>query len=150
MIDYYKDGKRVELHAIYGLGQEGQMVVVDHVSWAANSDTPPDLAKYPLAAYNKPSLFVIKERKQNSYILIDNQGKEIEVDRDDGSYLYPAQEWAEFRKEEALEKFRRKDARIAHLESQVDLLRNILIQQGVKLITSEQAEVIKELFGKKG
>ncbi|MCX6743641.1 MAG: hypothetical protein NT116_05415 [Candidatus Parcubacteria bacterium] len=151
--EYWKDGKKVELKPIYDKGREGQIVVLYHVSYRGC-----DVKDHPLAAYPQPTFFVIKARVPNEvnpaqvhhYILIDPQGQKITCNPSDSSYLYDAQEWGEFQEKYHEEKLERKDGRIAHGESQVALLKSILIEQGVKLITPEQAEVIQDLFGKKG
>lgn len=154
-IEYRKNGKAIELPAIYDSGREGQAVVFDHVSYGEN----PDLIRFPEAKYPRPTVFVIKQvlkeepaGKVFGYELIDPKGNKIDCSNnratDWWAYLYDANAWAAFRRDEAIEKNRRKDGQIDRLQSQIDLLKSILIQQGVKLITPEQAEVIKNLFGK--
>ncbi|OGY42813.1 MAG: hypothetical protein A2Y67_03760 [Candidatus Buchananbacteria bacterium RBG_13_39_9] len=147
---YWKNGKKVQLDGIYDQGRVGQVVILANVSYGEN----PDLGKRPLAAYPQPTFFVIKvvgrdDADVHFYTLVDPDCKEVLCGNSDWSNLYDAREWGEWQKQHHEEKMKRKDGRIAHLESQVDLLRSILIQQGVKLITPEQAEVIRGLFGKK-
>lgn len=142
MLEYWKDGKSVSCKAIYGRGRVGQVVILDHVSYGDN----PDLEKHPLARYIQPYAFTIVEKvegRDGYCIVVDAEGNRIVLQGESGgSYLYDANEWCVWQREYEKEKLARKDGRIAHLESQVALLKSILVSQGMRLITKEQAAAL--------
>ncbi len=149
MLEFMKDGKKVSCGngmGLYGNVRPGQVVVLTHVSYG----TEPDLKKWPLAAYPQPSFFTIvkklpdPERADNTRsawcLLRDASGKEFEAEL--GTGLHHAHEWATWIVAKHAEDTRQKNARIQQVESQVALLRSILIEQGVKVITTEKARAL--------
>jgi hypothetical protein len=145
MLEYWRDGQRVECHAIYGNGKVGQIVVLANVSFGQN----PDFAEKPLAAYTQPAFFTIKERRVvgehgYEYDLVDKTGKVITVNGEhtDNWWLYDADEWGQWQIGHFNEKVERKDGEIKRLTLQRDLLKSILVAQGIRIVTKEQAEAL--------
>lgn len=56
------------------------------------------------------------------------------------SVLYDAQEWLTWNDMREKEKFSRKQRKIEQLEGHVELLKDILIKQGARIVTEAQAE----------
>ncbi|MCX6735521.1 MAG: hypothetical protein NTZ13_00345 [Candidatus Parcubacteria bacterium] len=142
MLEYYKDGETVRLDALYGKGVVGRRVILDNVCFSKDSISP--LAKYP-----SRTVFAIIEKTfvdnwNYSYVLMDNSGERFVLSRDGGdtAYIYDLEAWALFLYESEKEHRARKDKKIAHLESQVALLKDILIKQGVRVITQEQSKTL--------
>jgi len=145
-VEYYKDNREVRISGIYNAAHVGQKVVLDHVSYGE----APDLQKYPLGRYLKPSVFTVTAvnvvNGTACYTLKDFWGKLTvltdEQAQSTNPYLHDAEEWMMFIHGREKEMERRKDGRIKHLESQVALLKGILINQGVRVVTSEQADAL--------
>ena len=144
MLEFWKDGKKIELRAIYEKGKVGQMVILgERVNWGVN----PDPRKKPLSQYTYPSIFTIVEKvegKEGYYILKDANSNSIKVTFEscDSWWLYDAQEWLNFNKMHEKEKLSRKERKIEQLQGHVDLLKDILIKQGTRIVTEKQ---IKDL-----
>ena len=144
MLEFWQNGKKIEVNAIYGKGKVGQMVIYgQRCDWGANPN--PTIA--PLSQYPCPSIFTIVEKvegKEGYYILRDVNGNLIKLqDKWYGaseSYLYDAQEWLEWNDMHEKEKFSRKERKIAQLEGHLELLKDILIKQGIRIVTKAQAE----------
>lgn len=142
-LEFWKDGKKVEVKAICDKGYVGQAVILDHVSFG-NS---PNLDEYPLASYPQPYLFNIVQKalgKNGFYVLADSKGVHITVrDKFYGAsceYLYDAREWIAWQDLHKKEKLERKERKIQSLEIQVATLKDVLIKTGVRLITKEAAQ----------
>ena len=138
---YWKDGKKIECKAIYENGHEGRAVVLHNVSFGKNPDREMD----PLAGYNQPAIFTILKRTDKGYILVDQDCHEFLVPGEhcgnpSCSYLYDATEWAEWAMAHHSEKMDRKDKKIEHIESQIAMLKDILIKQGFRVISEAQAK----------
>jgi len=140
MLEFWKDGMKQELKAISSNGKVGQVVVLTHVVLSEENI----FYKYP-----QPALFTIKEKiegKDGFYMLLDSKNELIKWHEDFygaySYYLYDAQEWALFVKDEQEQK--RKDfiCKCSDLEKSIELLKSILIAQGVKLVTQEQLDAI--------
>jgi len=91
------------------------------------------------------SIFTIsvrEEGKDGYYILSDAKGNRIKIlfDGTQHWYLYDAQEWLNFNDLRETEKFSRKERKISQLEGHVDLLKDILVKQGIRVVTKEQAQ----------
>lgn len=144
MLEFWQNGKKIEVKAIYDKGTVGQMVIFgQRVDWDVN----PVPTKYPLSQYSCPSIFTIVEKvegKDGYYILRDVNGNLIKLqDKWYGaseSYLYDAQEWLEWNDMREKEKFSRKERKISQLEGHLELLKDILIKQGIRIVTKAQAE----------
>lgn len=142
---FQKDGQSIECDAIYGGGRIGQLVVLDHVSYGPN----PNPAKYPLSPYTLASVFTITQKvegKDGYYVVMDTNGTLIKLhDENYGAserHLYDAAEWIAWTASYTSEKLRRKDQAIANLTSQRDLMKSILIEQGIRVVTPAQAEAM--------
>lgn len=141
MLEFWHNGKKIEINAIYSKGNIGQMVIFgQRVDWGVN----PSPTHRPLSQYSCPSIFTIVEKNEEVlgyYILSDIKGNRIKVDlRNDSAYLYDAQEWLTWNNLRENEKFSRKQRKIEQLEGHVELLKDILIKQGVHIVTKAQAE----------
>jgi hypothetical protein len=142
---YTKDGKTVEIKAIYGRGTEGMILVIEPVGWGENS-------KSPFAKYEALALFTILEVIQHPdypdradmrwYRLRDEFGDEIVMTKEqhDTGYLYNAHEWARWTKASAQEEARRTQRKVDHLQSMIDLLKSILTPKGLHVVTHAQAK----------
>jgi hypothetical protein len=140
MREFFKDGKKVELKAIFSKGYVGQVVILDNVSYPQNSNDP-------LAAYPQPALFTIVEKveeQEGCYVLQDTTGKKVHLlDERHGLstwWLCDAAEWLEWNGQHNDEKLKRKERRIELLDAHLSLLRDILVKQGFRVITKEQAQ----------
>ncbi|MBL7058043.1 hypothetical protein ISS03_01780 [Patescibacteria group bacterium] len=145
MLEFWKDGKKVEVTAIYGKGRVGQVVILDQVSYGDN----PDLTKYPLAKYPQPYAFTIVEKvegKDGYYVVLDDEDNRLVLRNEypgaSGSYLYDANEWISWERMYKQEKLARKERKIQQLEDHVARLKDTLVNLGF-LIVSE--EVVKKL-----
>ena len=145
MPEFYKDGKKVVCEGIYDRGQIGQCLILDNVSYDKN----PDLDKKPLARYLQPSVFIITrkvEGRNGYYMLVDEQGNTVTIqDPDYGAscaYLYAASEYLTWQKAYIKEKLARKEHKIEHLEGQIALLKDILVQQGPRIVTNDEAKTL--------
>lgn len=143
MLEFWKNGKQVAIKAIWNNGKVGQAVIYgERVDWGEN----PDPIKKPLSKYSCPSLFTIVEKKEENegyYVLSDTNGNRIKVHSEWGGhedYLYDAQEWLTWNALHEKEKLSRKQRKIEQLEGHVELLKDILIKQGVHIVTEEQAK----------
>lgn len=144
MLSYWKNGKEIALWAIHASGQIGQNVIFcEDVDWGKN----PNPEEKPLAQYTPPAMFRITSKvpgDEGYYVLTDNEGKIIRA-RFSGicntsSYLYDAQEWLTWNSGRIAEKLSRKERKIEQLQGQVDLLKDILVKQGIRIVTQEQAK----------
>lgn len=144
MLSFWQNGKEIEVKAIYGNGKVGQTVIFgQRVDWGVN----PDTTKYPLSQYPCPSIFTIVEKiegKNGYYVLSDANGNRIKLQDEyygaSESYLYDAQEWLTWNALHEKEKLSRKQRKIEQLEGHVELLKDILIKQGARIVTQEQAK----------
>lgn len=144
MLSFWRNGKEIEIKAIYGKGKVGQMVIYgERVDWGVN----PDPMKYPLSQYSSPSIFTIVEKvegKDGYYVLQDFKGKCFKLQDEyygaSESYLYDAQEWLEWNDRYEKEIRTIKNKKITQLESHLELLTNILTKQGVRIVTKAQAK----------
>lgn len=144
MLEFWQNGKKIEVDAIYGKGRVGQTVIFGHqVDWGVK----PDPTKYPLSQYSCPSIFTIVEKREGKdgyYVLSDANGNRIKLqDKVCGageSCLYDAQEWLTWIAMRETEKLSRKQRKIEQLEGHVALLKDILIKQGTRIVTEAQAK----------
>ena len=144
MLEFWQKGKKIEVKAIYSNGKVGQTVIFgQRVDWGVN----PDTTKYPLSQYPCPSIFTIVEKiegKNGYYVLSDANGNRIKLQDEyygaSESYLYDAQEWLTWNALHEKEKLSRKQRKIEQLEGHVELLKDILIKQGARIVTQEQAK----------
>lgn len=144
MLSLLKNGKEIRIEAIYDKGNVGQMVILGEVdSW----DLILNPIRYPLSQYPCPSIFTIVEKhngKDGYYILRDNEGNYIKLqDEYYGAYenyLYDAQEWLTWNNMLDEEDFSNTQKEIEQLECQLELLKDILIKQGIRIVTETQAK----------
>ncbi len=144
MLEFWQNGKKIEINAIYGKGKIGQTVIYgQEIDWGEKA-TP---NTHPLMEYTAPSIFTIVDKQEEFigyYILKDSHGKFIELPFEcEGQYLYDAQEWISFIDLKQKEKNARKQRKIEQLEGNVALLKDILIKQGTHIITEEQAKELE-------
>ncbi len=144
MLSYWKNGKEIPLWAIHSKGQIGQSVVYcENVNWGKNPT--PEVS--PLSQYTPPAIFKITSKvpgDEGYYVLTDMDGNIIRARftgiSNTSAYLYDMQEWVTWNEGRIAEKLSRKEHKIELLQGQVDLLKNILVQQGIRIVTQEQAE----------
>ena len=146
MLEFWQNGKANQIFCIGTSGKVGQSVIYgDRVDWGVN----PDPIKYPLSQYPSPSLFTILEKKEDEYgygyyVLSDANGNRIKLQdifkRASSSHLYDAQEWLTWNALHEKEKLSRKQRKIEQLEGHVELLKDILIKQGTRIVTQAQAK----------
>lgn len=145
MLEFWQNGKKIEINPINGDGRVGQMVIYgQRYDWGANPN--PTIA--PLSQYPYPSIFTIVENKKGYldgyYILSDMEGKRIKLEyfyaSSGASVLYDAQQWLTWSGMRETEKLSRKQRKIEQLEGHVELLKDILIKQGVRIVTEAQAK----------
>ena len=144
MLEFWQNGKKIEINAIYDKGKVGQMVIFgERVDWGAN----PNPTIEPLSQYPYLSIFKIVEKNQDIdeyYILMDSNGNRIKMKykyySSGSSYLYDAQEWLNWNNLRETEKLSRKQRKIEQLEGHVNLLKDILIKQGTRIVTEAQSK----------
>lgn len=146
MLEFCQNGNWIRINAIYGKGKVGQMVIFgERVDWGAN----PDPVKNPLSQYTCPSIFTIVEKEEGKngyYILSDANGNRIKLqDEHYGAsegYLYDAQEWLTWIN--MYEKYKRslRQEEINQLKDHEKLLKDILIKQGVRIVTEAQSKIL--------
>lgn len=144
MSEFWQNGKKIAVSPIASKGKVGQMVIFgSRVDWGLT----PDPIEKPLSQYPFPSIFTIVEKKEGKdgyYILSDANGNRIKLqDKYYGaseSYLYDAQEWLKWNAMREDEILSRKQRNIEQLEEHMELLKDILIKQGARIVTEEQAK----------
>ena len=144
MLSYWKNGKEIALWAIHKSGQIGQSVIFcENVDWGKN----PDSEKLPLSQYTPPAIFKITSKvpgDEGYYVLTDSNNNVIRARftgiSNTSSYLYDAQEWLTWESGRVAEKLSRKERKIEQLEGHVALLKDILVKQGIRIVTQEQAK----------
>lgn len=144
MLKFWKNCERVEIESIGSKGKVGQMVIFGHrMDWGVN----PDPTKYPLSQYPYPSIFTIVEKQEGKngyYILSDAKGTRIKLQDEyygaSTSDLYDAQEWLTWNNMREEENFSRNQIEIDRLEDHIELLKDILIKQGIRIVTEAQVK----------
>jgi len=142
MLEFWDDGGKVECKPLGNRARAGQVVIMDHVQW-----DDPNLEQYPLALYPCPSIFTITEKtadRNPGFMLMDGQNNLIWIPGDRAwktmSHLYDAAEWSAWIKAYAAHKLAAKNRKIEQLLSQTDLLKEILVRQGIHIVTQEKAK----------
>jgi len=130
MLKYNKDGQEVKCGAIYKRGRVGQAVVLTFVTLGKD---------HPLARYAQPHVFTINGEEDGCYLLLDGNGRTILAKESDGQWLCDATEWVQWEAGRQTEKIRRKNNRIALLEAHLELLKGVLVRQGVRVVSAEEA-----------
>jgi hypothetical protein len=155
-----KDDKEIVCKPIGEDGRVGQIVVLAKVVLPKIHEEDPN--KLPWKRYQLPQVFTIVEKKYFSvpesgylhgyyYVLADTNGKHLETTVAPyykGQYiLYDIQEWLAYQKAYQADQFEERDSKIVSLEQDVEslahdveLLRDILVRQSVKIVTEEEAE----------
>lgn len=145
---YYKDGIKIECHCISENGHVGQVVIL-------NGTTLSD--DHPFGGYHQPYAFTIVERvdgENGYYIIVDSEAKKYKLslcgtkstESDALGWmicnLYDANEWLAWKDGETKNEFADKKREVKELKSNIALLKDILIKQGFRIITEEQAKVL--------
>ncbi len=135
MLYFMKDGERIECRPILRKGEVGQTVVLTNVVLQDHQK---------LAPYQQPTVFLIyqKHEEEGWYVLRDPEGKEVKVHWDYGRDLYDATAWAQWNDLRVREKLARKQRKIEHLEGVGATLKDILVRQGARLVTKEEAKAL--------
>ena len=141
MLEFFKDGKSIKISPIFAGGVVGQTVIFgENVNWGNLS---PQLA--PLCGYSCPTIFTIikKDPTNGYYILSDSAGKRVKIQylyhSSGAEYLYDAKEWLKWNDMHTNEKLSRKQRKIEQLEGHVDLLKDILVKQGTRIVSETEA-----------
>lgn len=137
MLEYKKDGKRVEIKPICDKGYVGQTVILDRV----------DYGDHELSKYQQPYAFTIIKKvpgKSGYYVIKDQKDVEITVkDTYSGAYeqyMYDLHEWLIWNSQNTKSKLGKKDDKIKKLEDRLELLKEILTNQGFQVISETQAK----------
>lgn len=145
MLNYWKDGKEIIVPSIGENGRVGQVLILgEKVEWGTGSFT----SKNPLSKYPYLSVFTIVSNNEHDgyYVLRDSNDKTFILRWDalisDLSHLYDITTWLEFNGTREAEKLSRKQRKIEQLEGHVDMLKDILIKQGTRIVTEKQAEAL--------
>lgn len=142
MLSFWQNCKKIELDAIYSRGKVGQLVIFgNRYDWGVN----PDPIKEPLSQYPYHYVFTIVEKVEGEngyYILKDLDGNCIKLQANYGGacYLYDLQEWLAWNDMREKEEISCKKREIAELKGNFELLKDILIKQGIRIVTEEQAK----------
>lgn len=145
MLNYWKDGKEIIVPSIGNEGRVGQVIILgEKVDWEKitfNSENP--LSNYP---YLSVFTIVLKNEHDEYYVLCDSNNKKFILHwrtlTSNVSYLYDITTWLEFNATREAQKISRKQRKIEQLEGHVDLLKDILIKQGIRIITEKQANTL--------
>ena len=136
------------LKHLYGAGRVGMIVVLDHVSLSITD---------PFVKYQQPAFFTIVEdlspenRRNGIYVLRDSEGNLIKTQAGDSTepstdsicyYLSEVSDWSRWNTARTREAVATRDATIYNLQVRVGTLREVLVEQGFRVITSEQAAVL--------
>lgn len=143
MLNYWKDGKEIIVPSIGRDGRVGQVLILgEKVDWkktSFNSENP--LTNYP---YLSVFTIVLKNEHDEYYVLRDSHDNNFIIYWHTFTcnvrYLYDISTWLEFNAIREAEKLSRKQRKIEQLEGHVDMLKDILIKQGARIITEKQAE----------
>lgn len=144
MLEFWRNGERIAIEGIGYTGKVGQLVV-----YAKYFNSPEPTERHPLSLsmYPCPSIFTIVDLGESPYwtkvyTLSDSKGNRVHLPIQEGSYIFDAQEWLTWNAMREKEKFSRKQRKVEQLEGHVDLLKDILIKQGVRVVTEEQASAL--------
>jgi hypothetical protein len=130
-MEFYKQGKKVEVKPIFNNGRVGQIIVLTNVSLDP---------EFTLSRYAQPSFFVIREIKEDGYLITDDEGISRNLSFRTAWFIYPAKEWTSWNMEREQEELRKKEGHIKTLTGKLELLKGILIAQGMRYVTKEQAK----------
>lgn len=128
-----------ELKRLYGHGTVGMIVVLDHVHLSDEG---------PCGKYVQPAFFTIMEAPESnakgfdtSYVLRDTAGRLVDTKGSSTScYLSTVDDWADWRADQAKDDRVNSARTIDTLRDRVGLLKGILVEQGFRVISNEQAE----------
>jgi hypothetical protein len=132
-LEYQKDGQSVRLRALHDSIEQGQQVILFNVTLSDGD---------PLSMYVQPAAFRVvstSTHREGSLVLLDDDGNSVTTTMSKASWLYDTTNWGLFQYARQQELLRRKDRKIEQLDGHLSLLKDILIKQGVRVITAEQA-----------
>lgn len=126
----------MELHRLYEKGKLGQMVVLDSVGLGSNS---------PLAQYEQPAFFTIKDVVTTSegitYTLEDPKGNVVNAGSS-SYWLTALPEWQAYTKDRDAKEKARNEETLKTLRDQLHVLKEVMSSQGLRVVTSEQADTL--------
>ena len=130
-------------NAIFNKGKKGDIVVLDNVTLSSDGDKP-------LSKYHQPAFFMIIEVKWGSdksrddkdmmYVLKDTSGSEFTVGANCGWWLVRLDDWAKFKEEKHAEILEYEREQKEKLKYQIEILRDILTNQGIRIVKESQAK----------
>lgn len=132
MLEYFDPnaGKSIYLHGIYDKGRAGQIVVLGE-KFASESSV--------FAGYDVPAMFTIDRAiTGQSYVLKDEKGKELIVERSLGQYLYPIDQWFGWHRGDRAVKDAASAKEKLVLGVKIDLMKDILTSQA-RIFSEEEA-----------
>jgi hypothetical protein len=122
--------------AIYDKGKVADVVVLDNVALDKTKDNP-------LSNYVQPAFFTIvgidcRDYKDRSYLLRDMAGMEFNIDPEYGWWLVKLEDWYKNKQQVYSESIKRKENKIDKLNNQIEILKEILTNQGIRIVTEVQ------------
>lgn len=138
VLEYKKDGQTIRLEGLWDRVTASQKVILLKVSFGPN---------HPLSRYEQPAAFTVIGRPPpgattGDLKLLDTDGREVIARIGDAGYMYDSIEWGLFQFHRQQEVERRKQAKIDQLDAHLNMLKSILIAQGFRIVTAEQAETL--------
>lgn len=135
-----------ELTRLYSKGRVGMVVVLDYVSLPKDD---------PFAKYQQPAFFTIVEdlspedRFNGVYVLRDSEGNLVRDELPKGrfestiaSYLAEVSVWWAWVAARNAQSIARRDATINDLSIRCSVLKEVMQNQGVRVVTEEQAKTL--------
>lgn len=128
-------------NAIYDNGKVADVVVLDNVTLDKSEGSP-------LSDYIQPAFFTIVELHFSndcrdtitSYLIRDSDGAEFDVSSRYGWYLVRLVDWVENKEQLRRETIKHKENKIIQLQYQLDILKEILTNQGIRIVKESQAK----------
>ncbi len=134
-------GEDIGINPIYDKGQPKQMIALGGADWGKDSVNP-------LSKYHTGDIFIINKvgggafRYRLTHVKTSKQVLISSSDSFSSSVLYDFFEWEKFQNLKSQDLKIRDNNLIDRLKNERNLLRNILTDQGIRVITTEQAKQI--------
>ena len=126
-----------EPRRIHGNGTVGMMVVLDHVSMSPDE---------PFSHYRLPAFFTLTGSAREEtpgyhavYVMRDTGGNTVSTQGSIPSYLIEVDDWQKWRSNREDQTHSDQIRKITTLRDRLELLKEIMMGQGVRVITNEQA-----------
>lgn len=123
--------------AIYNTAKVGDIVVLDKVGFIDN---------HPLAQFAQPAFFVVTvfrpESQSARYTAHASDGERVNISSDDAWWFFQVRDWWTWTKATHDESIRDHKVLATRLTTERDVLKSVLVAQGVRIVTKEQAEAL--------